>query len=247
MKKLLYALVILATLYGSAQATNLSDIRTQVRRSVRDTDTTNPRYSDSILNSFINEAQNTANNAGWLCRGVTSYALTPNVTYYALPTDFLAASQVYFKRPDATTIVLLEQPQAALYQLIPDWDRRTGTPNYYYVSQPTSAVVGSSSTMLISFIQVPTSISTGVVTIWYVQDIPNMNADSDLPFGGRMFFQPYSEALYYYAASRILALDGIYDESNYYMALFKQDLAVMVDRANQMPNYFPKWGAGNGK
>lgn len=225
------------------KALTLSDIRTQVRINIRDTDATNQRYSDTVINSLINEGQRNIVNMTWLAMKTTSYILSAGTSYYALPNDFLAAEQVYFKDRNGVTLKLNQMTQGSLYDKNPDWERFQNQPVQYWISNATAPVPTSSSTLRVSYIPIPQTTSTGTVTIWYDSEVVDLASDSDIPFNGIRNLVTYHASLIYYATFRIEMIDGISDESKFYGDLFTGSIAAMKDRLGRLPNYMPSFSS----
>lgn len=243
-KKFIVLAVALFALGWPAHALTVGEIKNEVRRYIEDTDVNNPRRSDAIIISLINEGQREMNNFLWLSLRATSYALTSGTSYYNLPVDLIAVKQVYFKDSAGyNNLSLGERSQKELYQSNPDWDRQTGSPTDYWISAATAPVSSSSNTLRISYIPIPTLNATGTITVWYMSQVGPVTADSDLPFDGRTDLFPYHYALVYYTAMRLRILDGISEEVTLYLGLYQNYLKITKERFGDMPNYFPSASA----
>lgn len=241
MKKLPIALLISLTCLVSVRAATLSDIRTKVRVNIRDTNTADPRHSNSVIDAIINEANDNIVADARMLQKTTSYTLSPNTTYYRLPVDFLQPAVVTFLYQNSNNIVTLkERSLSEIYLSIPNWEYGSpGTPAWYLISMDTSPVVTSSSTRLISYIPIPDTTSTGTVTIRYYLAAPVMQNDGDFPFAGFTNLFPYVDAIVFYTSARLLAIDGIYDESKYYFDLYTMMDNELLSSAASSPNYHP--------
>lgn len=229
MKKIFFLISLLA-FPSIVSALTVSDIKTQIRRNIRDTDTSNPRYDDTVLLDLINEGQNEINNQTMLSNSVTIYTLTNGTSYYSLPTDYFTPNEIYFKKNTGETIKLSEVKQDKLYQSKPDWERTRGEPNIYWISDSTLTVSGGTVTKRISYIPVPNNLSTGTITMWYFTQISNVVNDSDIPFNGAYELLPFHYAIVYYVTMRLKVIDGIIDEANAYQSLYSNS----VSRLNNM-------------
>lgn len=244
MKKIIFFLVLAFIFIPiRCEALTVSQIKTEIRRAMQDTDATNQRYSDTVLIDLINQGQREIVNMTWLAEKTTSYALTARTTYYNLPMDFLATNQVVYTNPSGQNIKIDQASRRSLYQDNPQWERQGGTPYSYYVSIQTAPAATSSSTLRISYIPVPT-ISTGSITIWYYNQLQDLAADSDIPFEGRLNLAQYHYALVYYAVMRLKIYDGITDEMKIYSDLYQLSVATLKDRTGQMPDYNPSFKPG---
>ena len=242
MKKLIIALFSVFILWQQSYALNLSEIRTEVRRIVRDQGS--DRYSDAVLNSLVNQGQKDINNQTWKLYKTTAYVLSPLTTYYNLPGDFLAMRQAYFKNSQGDNLVIDALAERSLIQKNGAWEKERGTPVSYYVSAATNPTVTSSSTMRISYIPIPTVTSTGTVTLLYYNEPPDLAMDSDLPFEGRRNLFSYHMALVYYTVMRIRLIEGVPDEATVYQNLYAGQVAIMEKRAFMTPDLTPGFSAG---
>ena len=233
-----FLFVFLCFCSSFSYALNLGQLRTELRRNLRDTDATRRRYSDSTLLDYINESQREIVNATWLADKTTVYVLVPNTTYYDLPSDLLAVHQVYFKNKQGQTIELDEDSQKGLYDKNPDWEKDSiGTPNEFWVSNPTSPVVTSTANLRISFISIPNNLSTGTVTIWYYSKCADLSSDSDIPFDGRSLLFSYHMAIVYQATAKIKFSERKTDEANLYLQLFVNYVNEIKSNLGKMPDY----------
>lgn len=237
-----FCLLFLTNVY----ALTLSEIRTEIRRQMRDNITSRQRYSDAFLNDYINESQRAIVNATWLSDRTTEYILTPNTSYYDLPVDLLTVTQIYFKNTRGQTIKLEATSQRRLYDKNPDWERQKSTPFEYWISNATSpvATAGSTSTLKISYIPIPNSQSTGTVTIWYINNVADLSEDDDVAFENRRHLYPYHILLSYHATARLKLLERKLDESTAYFNLYTAGLAEMKKRLGEMPDYTPSMSVG---
>lgn len=228
------------------QALTLSQVRTEVRRAIRDnpSDASRYRYTDAVLLDFINEAQRETVNLTWLAEKTSSYVLTPQTSYYALPADFLAGTQAYFKYVGGDVIELDELSQKGLYDTMPTWEKESGSPVNYWVSNFPNPSASNPTTMRISYIPIPTAQSTGTVVLWYNYQVADLASDSDVPFDGRRDLIPYHMALSYSVISRIKDMEGKSAEATAYQARYDRAVLVMKDCLGRRPNFNPSMGAG---
>jgi hypothetical protein len=237
MKKLILAIAFLLA-GASAQAMTLSDIETQVRRNIRDTQTSSDlqKYSDSVLDAMINEAQREVSNLTWCVEMSTSRVLAAGTTYYNLPDDFIAARLAVFTRPGASTIELQERLQGSLVDDFPSYEQgNSGAPTEYLVRQSTSG----GNNLEIAYLPTPTSTSTGTVRVDYYAYPDDLSADSDVPFEGLLHLYPYHYALVAHVSARVKEVEGKLDEAAYWRAQFDRYLQIMQQRLESAPNYNP--------
>jgi hypothetical protein len=229
-----------------AQALTLAQVRTEVRRAIRDNpaDSSRYRYSDAVLLDFINEAQREVVNMTWLAEKTTTYVLSARTSYYVLPDDYLAVTQAYFRYPGGDTIELDELSQKGLYDTMPGWESESGSPVNYWVSNATNPSVSNPTPMRISYIPVPTTQSTGTVTLWYLQQVADLANDTDVPFDGRRTVYPYHMGIVYHVVTRIKLIEGKADEAQLYQVMFTNSVGISNDRMGRRPNYTPSMMGG---
>ena len=224
-----------------AYALTLSDIRTEIRKAVHDnpSDTARRRYSDTDLLNLANQGQRETVNLTGLAEKTTAYVLSRNATYYFLPTDLLYIQQVYFTDKTGQTIELEELAQRSLYDQNPNWERNTGSPSSYWVSNSTLPQNQTSARLRISYIPIPTQTSTGTVLIWYTSTVADLSADADVPWDNRVHLTAYHYALVYYVVFRIKVIESKADEAGAYQTLYANSVALMKSNLGMMPNYNP--------
>ena len=238
---LLFALIIFGYV-GPAKALVLSDIETEIRVQIDDnTSASRQRYSDTRLDSIINEAQKEIINVTWCLEKSTSIVISTMTAYYQLPTDLIAIQQGGVRYTiDASTstnddiTVLPETSRTKIYQDNPEWASETGEPTSYWIRQDTNTV------LWLAVSPTPTTSSTGTLTMTYYCQGTDLSSDSDVPFLGYNFLYPYHIALAYYTTARIKLIEGEVAEAQAYMQLYQNVIVVMKDRLGQMPNYSPQ-------
>lgn len=221
-------------------ALTVSEIKTGIRRCVLDnpTNTNFRRYSDALLLSFINEAQTEIVNVTWLAEKTSSYALSPNTTYYKLPSDLIVVHYVYYKNNIGQNIVMEEVSQKGLYDANPMWERNTsGSPFQYWVSDSTNPANQQAAPKNISYIPILSRTSTGTVTIWYYSQEPDLVSDSDVPFENRLHLKTYHYAIVYHVSSRLMEMEGKYDRATAYQNRYIGYLGLIQNKLGQMPGF----------
>lgn len=248
MKKVLIVLGFLAFASTHVAAMSLSDMRTQIRRNVRDTssDTTLQTFSNAYLLSYINQAQRDINSYVWAVKATTSTTLSANTTYYDMPDAFLAAEQVVWtKTTTGITSELEEISERSLRQRNPDYERQTaGPPVEYFIRYPKDG----SDNLELGVYPAPNSTSTGTLKVDYVAEPADLSGDTDVPFDGYEHLTPYHNSIVHLVTSRLLLIKGKTVEAQAYNALFQSDLDAMASRLGMKPNYNPSMiGGGPGQ
>jgi hypothetical protein len=246
MKKFLRILLLFASLLITRQsfALTLSDIETQIRRNVRDTATSGNRYSDAILDDWINEAQREIVNMTWCVNASTSISLVAATTYYSLPDNFITPYLVLFTETGEDTVQMKERLEGSLYDDNPSFeDTSSGSPTEYFLRQSLSG----GDNLQVGFVQVPTSSSTGTVRIDYFAYPDDMSSDSDVPFGGLLHLKTYHYTLVNHVTAKIKALEGKTGEADFYRQEFERGISIMDQRLKEAPNYRPGVRAATGR
>lgn len=236
MNRIIISIILFFSLIPVSLSLTLSDIRSEIRRNLRDTATTSSRqrYSDSILLSYINESQRAVLNHVWLTESTTIYSLIGGTTFYDLPTDYLGIKNVLYKNSSGQTLELKEKSYKSLIQQNADWDTTdTSDPTQYTVLQTTETA------MQISYVGIPPASSTGTLTIRYFNQPVDLSSDSDIPFDGKLHLLPYHIALVYHSSARIKILEGKVGEATTYIQLFNGSIETMSNRLGQSPNLQP--------
>ena len=230
---LLFSLLCISDSY----ALTLANIRTEIRRNIRDTDSSRYKYTDTVILDFINEAQRDIVNTTWLLEKTSFYVLTAGVTQYSLPTDLIVVQNIEFLDSSRQTRFLEEVTLKNLEGSNPDWRRLAGEPIQYWVDYSST-----SARLQITYIPIPTTASTGTVTVRFTYLAPDLAADGDTPFDSRRHLFPYHMALVYHASMRIKQIERKTDETAFYASLYGNYLAIMMKRINEIPNYTPGMG-----
>lgn len=232
----------LVLFFQNIHALTLAEITTEVRRRLNDNpgSSSRQRYSDSTLYDSVNSVQREVVNATWPSQNTTSYVLTAGVTFYALPDNLIAIAKVEFSDDFNGVTELSEVSLKGLYASNSDWRQQSGTPYQYYISEANISSA-SLSGLQISYIPIPTSQSTGTVTIQYfnyVQDLSTTTGNL-IPFDGKKQLFGYHDILVYGATARIKLLEGRLEEAKAYYGLYGAGVDVMRARINSSPNYTP--------
>lgn len=172
-------------------ALTAAEIITQARALLNDTssDTGRQRFSDAQLLMFINDGQREANIFSWVLKSSYTVALAGGTTEYALPSDFLTTWRVTLDghKLDQTSFNELDANSAG-------WNLARGRPGKYYTYLKSTPVIG--------FVPAPTSITTGTVVVYYVQQPTEITVTSNSPWNNWAILAPYHSGLIYYTAYR---------------------------------------------
>ena len=241
-KLLLLSLLILPEF---CHALTVTELKTGIRRAIRDdpSDTARRRFSDTYLLDLINESQKEINNALWLGHQTTYYTLRPNTTYYNLPINSLAISQVQFINTQGQTTLLKQVLQKSLYERSASWNLSRGTPVEYWVSETTSPITQGQTPLRITYIPIPINASTGTVVIWFLYRFNDLLSDSDVPFNNLTQYYSYHYAIIYKVAMHIHQTMGNQNDVTFYTQLYTSSLQLMKDRIGRNPDYTPGFSA----
>lgn len=223
---------------GQAGALTLSEIRTQIRLHTKDVGTSSTRqtYSDSQLNTLINEAQRDVINASWAIQKQTTVELVSGTTYYDLPTDVMEITRVTWLDRNLKETTFQEEDAAASNSA---WERTGGAPDSYFQdpSQPDK----------IGFQPYPNSAtSTGTVKIFYIAYASDLSSDSDVPFNALDRMVPYHDLLIFYPCFKIFLIQGNQVKFQTYAQWYESRLLSFRDKYGTKPNYNPGFGGNRG-
>lgn len=221
---LLAGLILFSGVHVSLALT-LSEIRTNIRRNVRDTASSASlrRYSDAVLNAYINEAQRIVVNDTWASSEFTSQSITSGTTYYGIPSNTIRVWRV--------TLNNANLPELELGQLDADnydtaWSTATNSPTAYFIDKSSRNAVG--------LYPVPSS-SGGTLKVYFFQLVPDLSSDSDVPFDSDLMLYSYHDLLVYHATFRILLTENRLQEANGYLNLYNQGLELMARNVGHKP------------
>src|SRR3990167_3837539 len=205
----------------------LSGIRTLTRTLVNDSGTSRRRFSDSQLNTWINEAQRQVSARTYCIEISTSFELVSGTTYYATRSDFLSVRRLtykYFELPETTP--------AALDGRATIWETSKGGPINYFVR--------FSSRNMIGFVPFPNAVTdTGTIRMDFYAYASDLSAGTDTPFNAINELTVYHESLAFYAAGIAAAIDGRTDIAGLYFQRYETTIKLMEERCRARPNYTP--------
>ncbi len=218
-------LVVLA-LCGCAFANSLSEIRSDCRYLVKDYGASRRRFSDTILNGFVNDGQNSVVQEALPIRKPFQFELVAGTTYYDLPSDFLAVTRL------TRDYLVIKQESLASLDKRMEWQQVGGLPTSYYVSFASRTKVG--------FYPFPdTTSSTGTIRLEYAASIQAMDDDTDAPFSGIAELQPYANILSEFCAFKCSVIDGELDMAAVYSKAYEDGKKTLMNTSMMMPNYNP--------
>lgn len=224
MKTLLLFLVLIAP---NCHALNLGEIRTDVRSLITDGHGTRQRFSDTELNSWINEGQKLADIKTLCTYKATSFPLVIGTTYYTLPSDFLM-----LRRVTRDYLAIQELTPAGLDGRSAEWENQSGLPTYYFLNFSSRTKIG--------FAPFPMATSDlATIKVEYMAYSPSLTADADIPFSGISELSPYQYALTFYAAFKASVIDERDNKSKVYLDSYASMTTMMKDLCTQRPNYAP--------
>lgn len=192
----------------------LSDIENQIRRNVRDVSSVSQRYSDTIIDAIINEAQRAVINETWAENSFSTTTLVSGSTYYTLPSTCIKVWRV--------TVDGASLPELDLKQL----DADNGNTNWSSTGTATSYFYDPSSNTVIGLQPFPNS-SGSLLNIFCYKLPTDLSSDSDIPFDSDPRLYVYHDLLVYYASFRLLIIEDKVQEAQAYGALYTAGIQMM--------------------
>lgn len=237
MRKVLFGLaILLAVGSGTSGATTLSssDVLARARIYLRDQSTAANRqqFPDATLLQFLSDGQREANAQNWILQSSYSLTLVGGTTEYAMPSDFMATVRVWFQPVGGSLIKLDQTSMDQLDAQSAGWMSAQGSPTRYYVDR-------SSQTLYLGFYPAPTTVSTGPVVIYYVQQSADCTSTGCVPFNGQLILQPYVTALAYYIAFRGFMSVEETDLAQAYLQYWLSFLSIMRQGTTKTPDFNP--------
>jgi hypothetical protein len=228
MRRLLVFAALFAFSATAHASETLSQLITDSRVLVLDSaSTTRQRFSDTQITELLNQAQRQAVNHSRCLSAALTFSLTPGVTYYALPSNFL-----YFERVTVGSKWLQEMTPAALDGRSRGWEASSGYPTYYFINFSSRTQIG--------FAPWPAaSTDTDTVKVEYDIAANDLANSTDIPFNGVTELQEYQHGLAYYAAAIMATIEGLDSQAKAYMSVYSQTIKDMTDSCRERPNYLP--------
>ncbi len=242
LKVLSVCIVLCMGFVSHSQALTRSDLRTQIRQQVKDTSSSRQRYSDTILNNYINEVQRDFVNRTWSIERSTGFDLAVNTTYYDLPINMIAIKFLYFTNQSGQVTMLDESMERSLRQSNPDWESEGGNaPTDYLVRTSTTG----SAEIEIGIFPIPTVVSsTGTINMTYFSQVANLSSDNSIPFEGYNVLVPYHDSIIYGVAAKIMLIENNTNMANSMLSIYNDLIGISSNRLGRAPNYVPSFSAG---
>jgi hypothetical protein len=232
----LAALALLALAFLSPlHALTLSEIRTEVRLRVRDSNSSRQRFTDAQLNALINQTHRDVINFSNVIRKQDDFELVSGTTYYLLPTDLIQIERVTWRRRNISEQTLQSLDSQANFG---DWQIASGPPKSYFQDPSQPGYIGFQPWPL-------GSTSTGTVVVFYSAQGAELSADADEPFNGDDRFQEWGDLLIYEPAYKISVIDGLIQEAAEYKTLYETRLRSMMEKIGLKGNYLPGFSGPN--
>lgn len=223
---------------NKAEALTLSQLRDQIRLHVKDVGTSSTRqtFTDTQLNSLINEAQRDVVNGVWPIQKSTSFELVSGTTYYALPTDLIEVTRVTWTDKNLKETTFIAEDAAASNA---QWERTGGQPTSYFQDPTQPGYVG--------FKPYPNSTtSTGTIKMQYVAYATDLSSDSGVPFNSINRLVPFHDLLVLYPCYKIFLIQGNQIKFQMYAQQYEARLAMMSAKFGSKPNYTPGFSGNRG-
>lgn len=233
MKKTLLTILLLFG-FNAAHSLTLSDLRTEIRRAMRDTAVSGNRYSDAFLNDFINDAQREVVAVTWAVEKSTTITTITTAVYYPLPDDFLNVNNIYFTDTDGVRSILNQTTRIKIWRESPGWIFDFGKPEDYWIRQDINVPQ-----LQIAIHPKPDNASTGTLTIQYMAIADDLTLDADTPFEDRKHLFPYHMSLAYHVIMRLKIIEGKPDEATIYGTFYSNILSIMAQKLGVNTNYLP--------
>jgi hypothetical protein len=231
LKKTLAALLFLAAVSFPSDSfcLTLSELRTQIRIRILDTNSSRQRYTDAQLNALINETHRDVTNFSWVVRKSDDFELSAGTTFYSVQADLLHIDRVTWRRRNIPEATFTSLDSAAEFG---DWGLAAGPPQSYFQdpSQPD----------MIGFYPWPNnSSSTGTVVVYYAAQANSLSSDSDEPFSGEDRYQTWADILIYEPSYKIMLIEGEDTKAGEYKAYSETRLRNMMEKLGLRQNYIP--------
>lgn len=223
-KKIVFLLLLFPL---NAFCLNRGELRTNARLLSRDTGSTRVRFTDSQINTLLDEAQDQITSRTNCVFKSFQFELVSYTTYYNLPSDFNNVRRVLRNKQ-----VIPEMSPAALDARSREWEESSGVPTYYFLNFSSRTKIGFAPWPAVAA-------DTGTVKVEYFADSAQMTSDSSVPFEGISEFYAFHPALSYYAAGIMTALDGKGTISTAFFTIYENYLKTLSTQCVDRPNYLP--------
>ena len=183
---------------------NRGEIRDEIRRLVRDTDSTNPRWSDTVLNDRINQShERIACLTKCIISRITD-GLVSGTSEYVLPDYFLEEFNVLWLDSDSVWRPLQKKSERELDLEVSNWRSLTGsTPSNYYIRRTRVGIV-----------PYPDFTRASALRLEIARRPDDMTLDADIPFESRADLYPFHNVLAIDVAMKCKIDDGTYTDAS---------------------------------
>lgn len=230
-----YALVLASFFSSPAKALFLQDIETEVRYRVKDSAASRTRFSQDLIDTFINQGQRDVVTFAMPLYKTEVIVLAQGTTYYTIPTDVMAIERVTFQNKNVPEQTLTSLDSIANYAA---WEQSGGPPTAYFQDPSRSSSIG-----VYPFPN--TASSTGTLRVMYAAQVQDLVSGLDVPFNAEARFYPYHDILIYYAVYNLLYIDGEIARAQEFKAIYEVRLKAMIDSIGARPNYKPGFSGPN--
>lgn len=230
MKKILVILSLLIA-PSISHALTLSQIRTEIRIRIRDSNTSRQRYSDTQLLNMINQTQRDVINYTWLITKSGNISLVSGTTNYATPNDLIGIIRI--------TLDGLNLPEKTLEGLDSDanggnWLLNHGKPSNYYQDPSLPDYVSM-------YPWPATSLDIGTIHVNYSATATDLVSDSDVPFNAIENLLNYNDLLIYEPCYKVFLIEGENEKATEYRTYYENRLQNALTQAGSKPNYNPNF------
>lgn len=224
---------LVSILVSNSYALTLSDIRSEIRRHLKDnaTSTQQQRWSSTVLNLRINNAQREIA-ALTHCISSTAYTTTVSGTQsYALPSNFVIEHRVsYSTGPTATAYEKIEKVLLGQLDLDDtDWESTAnGEPTQYYLKD-----------RLVYLLPTPNATWAGTnrLKIEYFRYPANLSSDTDVPFDSVTDMYPYHSLITYYVLAQTFSEKGDTNSMAYWDGQYKALMGILANNLMFKPDW----------
>jgi hypothetical protein len=219
---------------------NRGTIRDEIRRLIRDTDTTNPRWSTTELNSRIDLAHDVISSETKCIPYRYTASLVADTAEYLMPDYYLDADRVMYLDDNSDWRPLEKKTEFELDEESNNWRSESGTSKYWYQR------IG-----YIGIVPYPTAAKTDGLRVDMFRLPTAFTADADIPFDSVKEMYPYHEAICVKVALSCALDEG--NEKTY--VLFKKEFEDYIRKINsqvgnkssnsRMPNVYDSLRSNN--
>lgn len=215
---------------------NRGEIRDEIRRLVKDTDTTTSRqrWSDTVLNTRIDQSHDRISAITRCIIDDYDLDLVSGTQEYTLPSYFLQEEQVLYLDGSGNYVAIGKRSENEMNMESAYWRATEGSDlELYYIR---SATIG--------FYPKPNFSRTGGVKIWLAKRPTAFSADADIPFDSLSTLYPFHDTICFEVAYKCKMDEGKYDEAaalNALLTVKVREMQFQVSSENQqtrIPNIY---------